>query len=641
MEEENFTNDTLNFTFENKSFSPPPNWTYLPNEGVIRLSIDSSFDEAGNETLTHRYWCDYYFWENIYKTQTTTTTTEFIMTSTTTTTTTRPTTTTTTTTAYVPLYIPPADRTCFQDLSGQNQDMVKKLGYQIQTWHGCKVPGCPWPDGVPKPGASCMERRMYLDYNRNATAFPWFSLTKERRLAWMYLGFDEQGNLWGDGALSRVFSLRWDKLTVEQRKRAKFLGYDEHSWQRCETGGTGSGKTSCLERLRYLEKQTWMKDWQSFSTGVRDILESLGWTQERWEEDNFPRIFEEPWETLPYEIKTAAILLGHGYDTWANCINAPCLERYQYVKDKFMDVKWYQMSKATKLNLKMLGWSEDLWDTGGNAESLQMQWEELAIEQQAAAMFLGHTRETWQGCAEWQDPQSTVPPVTKKPKDPNRAIRARMVIHRPFTEISGNLQGNGVPRRGDDGVASPSFVIVFERSVARAIFCRNPWVEDDGTNYTNNDGSPKCIAQDLLEQSQHRVKTIRVVKGSIIADFIIEANNTPDEPTSAECLLDLSRQLRNVRSPACRDIEFGRFAEVADVFELEVPESEAQRQEEVLQFEKTRKQYNSGNACQLHSDVKNGKNACVSGTQRARRPALLVLGIVVMLAVFVVGKDEY
>lgn len=383
-----------------------------------------------------------------------------------------------------------------------------------------------------------------------------------------------------------------------------------------------------------------MMNWQSMTNGLRELLEALGWTQTRWEEDNFPRIFEEPWETLPHTIKTAAILLGHGYDTWANCLNAPCLERYQYVKDKFTDVKWEQMSKATKLNLKMLGWSSDLWDTGGNAESLQLQWEELAHEQQAAATFLGHTRETWQGCANWKDPQTTPSPITMKPKDPNRAIRARMVIHRPFTEISGNLQGNGVP--GNDGVASPSFVIVFERSLARSIFCRNPWVEDDGTNYTNPDGSPKCIAQDLLEKSQDRVKTIRVVKGSIIVDFMIDANKTADEPNSADCLLDLSRQLRNVRSPACRDKEFGRFAEVAEVFELEVPETEAQRQEEVLEFEKTRKQYNSGNACQLHSDAKHGRNACVSRTQRSQRPAALVLSIVAMLlATFVVGKRGY
>lgn len=375
------------------------------------------------------------------------------------------------------------------------------------------------------------------------------------------------------------------------------------------------------------------------TNGLRETLEILGWTQERWEEDNIPRIFGERWDTLSVEAKTAAILLGHGYDTWGNCLEAPCLERFQYVKDKFAGVKWDQMSKATKLNLKMLGWSSDLWDTGGNSESVQLQWEELAYEQQAAAMFLGHTRETWQGCADWKDPQVTVPPITVKPKDPLRPIRARMIIHRPFTEISGNLQGNGVPGQGD-GVASPSFVVVFERAIARAIFCRNPWVEDDGSNYTNNDGSAKCIAQDLLNQQQERVKTIRIVKGSIIVDFMIDANQTADEPSSADALLDLSRQLRNVRSPACRDIEFGRFAEVADVHELEVPESEAQRKKEVLEFEETRKRYNSGNACQLHSDAKGGRNACVSRSQRPQRLSK-VIGVLAILAAFAVSHHEY
>merc|ERR1719262_190911 len=152
--------------------------------------------DDGNWSDTMRYWCDYYFWDNIYITKSTTTTTEFVLTSTTTITTTRRPTTTTTTTVLGPFYTPPSDTSCFQDLSDQNQDMVKKLGYQIHTWHGCKVPNCPWPVGVPKPGSSCMDVRRYLDSNRNSTAFPWGGLTKERRAAWVYLGFDEQGKQW-------------------------------------------------------------------------------------------------------------------------------------------------------------------------------------------------------------------------------------------------------------------------------------------------------------------------------------------------------------------------------------------------------------------------------------------------------------
>merc|ERR1719388_503312 len=124
----------------------------MPNEGVIRLAIDENMLPDGNYSYTMRDWCDYYFWDNIYATKTTSTTTEFVLTSTTTTTSTRRPTTTTTTTEYRPSYKPPSETSCFQDLTDQNQDMVKKLGYQIHTWHGCKVPSCPWPEGSPNQG---------------------------------------------------------------------------------------------------------------------------------------------------------------------------------------------------------------------------------------------------------------------------------------------------------------------------------------------------------------------------------------------------------------------------------------------------------------------------------------------------------
>lgn len=352
----------------------------------------------------------------------------------------------------------------------------------------------------------------------------------------------------------------------------------------------------------------------------------LGWTEERWAEDETPPMFEMHWFDLDDNVRRAAVHIGYSRDTWSDCQEAPCLERFNYVKRKFEGVKWADMSPATQLAMKMLGYSAGLWDAGQNSETLQMQWQELAHEQQTAAMFLGHTRDTWQGCANWQDPITTIPPNTERPKDPMRAVRGRMLIDRSFTEISGHLQGSFA----EEHSASPSFVVVFERAVARAVFCRNPWVEDDGTAYTDNDGKPKCVRRDLMEQQMDRIKVIRVVKGSIIVDFMIYANRTADEPLATDSLLDLGRQLQNRRSPASRDIEFGRFAVVAELEEVDIPPDEAKKHQEVLAFEGTRGMYNNENACQLQSDKKHGINACPSSSLRQRPLALAALAALIL-----------
>merc|ERR1719409_833000 len=156
-----------------------------------------------------------------------------------------------------------------------------------------------------------------------------------------------------------------------------------------------------------------------------------------------------------------------------------------------------------------------------------------------------------------------------------------------------------------------SFVSVFQRAVARAVFCRNPWAADDGTRFEDSDGRPKCARRDLLEGSEFRVQVQRVAKGSIIVDFVVRPNRTADEPTAAEVLLELSRQLGNRRSPVCRDVEFGHFAVVAEVVEVDVPQDYHVKAQQAAVFEGTRSAYDEGNACELHRRKGTGRG-CAS-----------------------------
>merc|ERR1719240_1421291 len=77
-----------------------------------------------------------------------------------------------------------------------------------------------WMQGpkMPMAGASCMERRAYMDSLRNSTATPWRSLSEERSRAWTLLGFDEEGSMWTEEELPGSFASKFSLLTVEQSK---------------------------------------------------------------------------------------------------------------------------------------------------------------------------------------------------------------------------------------------------------------------------------------------------------------------------------------------------------------------------------------------------------------------------------------
>jgi len=325
----------------------------------------------------------------------------------------------------------------------------------------------------------------------------------------------------------------------------------------------------------------------------------------------------------------AARLLGYTKDVWEGCEQSPCLERYNYVLNKYAGLKWGDLTLAQQSGWTMLEHSQALWDAGGMMRTrlFSMRWDELSPAQQRQAAFLGYSKGTWQGCNfDW----GTSINVTITASDfggPFRTVRVRMVIEAAFSSISGNVYGVAV------STMPTSFIELFERSVGRSLFCGNP----DFKNYTigafGPDGEPVCKLPEDYERQRQRIRVVTVLEGSIIVDFIIVKNQTAEEPPSIQLYEGLKTQLESFASPLCQDVEFGRYARIAAVEEVPLSDLDPEERQRAMAFEQTRGKYGELNACELSMDARKGKVRCpVASTRSSTFPVAFLLALVVLLS---------
>jgi len=315
----------------------------------------------------------------------------------------------------------------------------------------------------------------------------------------------------------------------------------------------------------------------------------------------------------------------------------PCQDRFDYVQNKWKNVRWSEMNLATQRAWLVLEHTPELWAKGWEPRTKMYRWDELSLQQQQQAAFLGHSHATWQGCFTYlgsptQRPtpsptskQNTIPaqrptpstrptPDTPPGKNPLRSVRVRMTIERSFTEISGNVYGQEVGR------LPTSFVDLFERSVARALFCDNPPMSTSQKTYVGADGLPLCVVLSSYLAQRSRVKVITVKEGSIIVDFYLLANKVANHKTSVQLLNMLENMLENPNSALCMDPKFGRFASKASVKEVPYALESFQRNEKSMEMENLRGSYADTKymACLLNNDARIAKEKCKPTTSGAR-----------------------
>lgn len=314
---------------------------------------------------------------------------------------------------------------------------------------------------------------------------------------------------------------------------------------------------------------------------------------------------QRPWFNLTTSQLITAKLLGYVEDVWAGCPFAPCLERFDYVRNKYpRSLAWLSMKLSQRQAWQLLGHTEELWERGRNPSTMQLRWDELAPEQKDAATFLGHSPGTWQGCNEdWTAPVIPGTNVTL-PSTTIPMVRARMTIERSFTAISGNIYGSQV------ATLPTSFVQVFERSVARALFCGNPAFSPDPASYLDAQGEALCILQEDYNRQRNRIRVLTVNEGSIIVEFTIGENQTIEDPSAATLFETLSRQMTREHSPLKHDAEFSYYSQAASVVEIPLSPEEYAETQKALQFEQLRSKYDVDNACELYADMRNGPVNC-------------------------------
>jgi len=496
------------------------------------------------------------------------------------------------------------------DLTRQQQDAVRLLGYNVDSWHACMKPGwnppvCEWPDGIPKPDDPCLERLDYLDNQYNLSQ-PWSELTYLAKQALVDLGWDPSGAQWEIMDRPETYAKPFEGqppptgLSKTEREAAEFLGYTTATWHTCEA------ESECIDRTARLERKMKTWSWETMPRGVRDRLAMLGWTSELWFQGEPPALYRTAWVNLRHPERVSARLLGYTQDTWEGCVMSDCLVRYNYVLAKYNNVKWGAMKMAQQNAWTLLEHNEVLWDTGGmmRTRMFSSRWDELTLAQQRQATFLGFNKGTWQGCnLEWGTGLNNTIAMSSF-GGPERTVRAKMTIELPFSEISGNIYGQQV------ATMPTSFIEVFESAVARALFCGNP----DYKNYTNGavdmDGNPLCKLPEEFERQKRRIRVIAVLEGSIIVDFLIVRNQTASEPVAVDLSKALEAQLGSFASPLCQDVQVGRYARVAEIEEVPLSNLDPEERERAMAFEQMRGQYNDGNACELMADARDGSKPC-------------------------------
>ncbi|OLP87861.1 hypothetical protein AK812_SmicGene30866 [Symbiodinium microadriaticum] len=506
---------------------------------------------------------------------------------------------TTTSTTVVPV----TESSCYQDLTEAQQDAVRTLAYSITTWHLCKNPSCSWPDGIPEPNAPCLEVLAWFDsslYSRT-----WVDLTDSKRSALELLGWASSRWVQMDFPLS--YAQLWSELQPRQQEAATFLGYSVETWERCERAAP------CITRLELLETKWSTISWREMQQPFQDRLKELGYDEKRWTNGDGATL-KKAYVDLTDAETISVRLAGYVSDTWDGCPDAQCEERFSYLKRKYSDIQWSALTVAERRAWQLLGHTENLW-LGGmmNTVSMQLTWDELSLEQRAQAEFLGFSMGTWQGCNDnWgQDTGNNTQSDDFISSSIERTVRSRMVIRRPFAEVSGNVYGSAVDR------LPTSFIQVFEEAIARALFCSNPPLSEDPSTYVDTDGNPLCIQKGIYETQRHRVKVMTVVEGSIIVDFFLARNQTVTELPAPALFESLRRMLELKTSPLCQDMHFGKFAQVAHMEEIPLSLLSEDELAKAAVFEVMRNQYGPETACQLLSDAREGPVKCPTTTSAA------------------------
>lgn len=138
----------------------------------------------------------------------------------------------------------------------------------------------------------------------------------------------KQGMLGGKGKNTKFMDYPWNKLPVNARKAATTLGYDESTWAKDWAPA----------------EDKW---WEDLNTSEREAALKLGWDQSAWDGKYNDKDFEE----LPSHVQKAVQSLGFTSQSWNN-------DEWPSSLDKW----WNQFNNEQKKALNTIGYNEYDWE---------------------------------------------------------------------------------------------------------------------------------------------------------------------------------------------------------------------------------------------------------------------------------------
>jgi len=152
----------------------------------------------------------------------------------------------------------------------------------------------------------------------------------------------------------------WADLPSEIQAAYGVLLYNETAWN------TG------------IETATNVMDWNELTPEMQDAALLIGYNEEAW------------CETLQPSVSPGVL----AFSTGNNTSNEP-EALGNAVEGDYDDASWAEMPPEIQAAFTTLGYDEDTWCMGGEAESDYLAWDDLSSEEQAAASVLGYSKELW------------------------------------------------------------------------------------------------------------------------------------------------------------------------------------------------------------------------------------------------------
>ena len=236
----------------------------------------------------------------------------------------------------------------------------------------------------------------------------WLGLTEEARAAAIVLGYTQQSWISSSSSPSNPIEKKaWDELNDRENEAAITLGYNANIWSQitklwsCDVDdGESSGSDSDDESLT---SHFASMSWDELPGDVRRAAETLGYTENSWNEDEDGPLDDKMWNELTSQQQNAAIVLGYDENSWnedsesddsdmSDCDLSASIENGGL---PFDHLSWDELPSNAKEAAEKLGHSAETWDQNMTSSWDNTPYEELPMEQQFAATILGYSAEKW------------------------------------------------------------------------------------------------------------------------------------------------------------------------------------------------------------------------------------------------------